>query len=443
MARNSRRAVEKLPEKMELKKHVAVIHSSNKLSLLQRKIANALLFNAYPNLQYKDEHVIHIRTLCELIGYDSNDHKTIKKSLVDLLSTVLQWNLVDGDKLDKEGVWNASSIIADAGIDGAICTYSYSNKMRNLLYRPNLYGRLDMHVLAQFKSGYGLALYENCNRFQDIGQTPWFPLETFRQLMGVEVGKYKQFKDFKTRVLDKAIQEVNQFSSLEIMPQLKRQNRQVQSIQFLIRKGKALTESRVGEQALTLIDRLKCDYALSERQAANVMSHYEEKYILEKIHLIESSPSFINGRIKNVARYLLKALSDDFKPAKPVEPKRVMKKVVESETPSKKVQALKPEEHSDFSRYQNKWLVQTFEASTAGNQKLILKDFEKMLSGVYRNLFLREGLNNILIQDKLCEYFRLKNHPITEGMPSVAAWRASIKASNQKKSLPRTRKRAG
>ena len=35
---------------LELKKHVAVIHSSNKLTLLQRKIANALLFNAYEEL---------------------------------------------------------------------------------------------------------------------------------------------------------------------------------------------------------------------------------------------------------------------------------------------------------------------------------------------------------------------------------------------------------
>ncbi|HEU5281104.1 MAG TPA: replication initiation protein [Gammaproteobacteria bacterium] len=434
MARTSRKTVEKLPEKMELKKHVAVIHSSNKLSLLQRKIANALLFNAYPNLQYKDEHVIHIRTLCELIGYDSNDHKTIKKSLVDLLSTVLQWNLVDGDKLDKEGVWNASSIIADAGIDGAICTYSYSNKMRNLLYRPNLYGRLDMHVLAQFKSGYGLALYENCNRFQDIGQTPWFELETFRQLMGVEVGKYKQFKDFKTRVLDKAIQEVNQFSTLEITPQLKRQNRQVRSIQFLIRKGKALMAPSVGDEAPNLMQRLKTDYGLTDRQTANVISQYEEKYILEKIHLIEASPSFVNGKIKNVARYLLKALSDDFKPAKRPEPKRAEKKLVEVKAKTNKSAALKPEEHSDFSRFQNKWLVQTFEASSAANQKLILKDFEKMLSGVYRNLFLREGLSNILIKDKLCEYLRLKDHSMTQDMPSVQAWR---------KTLTSTRKRTG
>ena len=32
---------------LELKKHVAVIHSNSKISLLQRKISNALLFHAY------------------------------------------------------------------------------------------------------------------------------------------------------------------------------------------------------------------------------------------------------------------------------------------------------------------------------------------------------------------------------------------------------------
>jgi hypothetical protein len=147
---------------LELKKHVAAIHSSNKLSLVQRKIANALLFNAYDELLAKEEHQINVRTLCNLIGYDSNDYKTIKKALINLLSTVIEWNLVDGSRLDAEGIWNASSIIADASIDGAVCTYSYSNKMKKLLYSPELYGRLNMVVQAKFQSTYGLALYENC-----------------------------------------------------------------------------------------------------------------------------------------------------------------------------------------------------------------------------------------------------------------------------------------
>ena len=87
---------------LELKKHVATIHSSNTLSLLQRKIANALLYNAYNDLFIKEEYQIHIGSLCKLIGYDSNDHKLIKKALVNLLSTVIEWNLVDGNKVDTE-----------------------------------------------------------------------------------------------------------------------------------------------------------------------------------------------------------------------------------------------------------------------------------------------------------------------------------------------------
>src|SRR3990167_41932 len=137
---------------LELKKHVAVIHSNNKLTLLQRKIANALLYNAYPNLLKYDEHVIHITNLCQLIGFDSKDFKMIKRELVKLLSTVLEWNLVDGDRLDTDGVWNASAIIADASIDRAVCTYSYSNKMKNLLYRPSVYGKLNMIEQAKFQS---------------------------------------------------------------------------------------------------------------------------------------------------------------------------------------------------------------------------------------------------------------------------------------------------
>lgn len=419
MARTNELTSEKLPEKMELKKHVAVIHSSNKLSLLQRKIANALLFNAYPNLQYQDEHVIHIAKLCEIIGYDSNDHKTIKCSLVGLLSTVLQWNLVDGDRLDKDGAWNASSIIADAGINGAICTYSYSNKMRKLLYRPNLYGRLDMNVQAKFKSGYGLALYENCNRFQDIGQTPWFDIEKFRQLMGVETGKYKQFKDFKTRVLDKAVQEVNQYSSFHIEPQLRRQNRQVTAIQFVIKKSREETPLLEKADKSGLPERMMRDFGLSARQVDNAFQKYDEKYIVEKMDLIESSPSYVNGRIKNVARYLMKALSEDYQPAKRPVSKKVEPKV--QKKPATK--AIDLDELTALIRYQDKLIMKRFQALKDTEKSKLLKDFEKILPGVYRSVYGREGLGNVLLQDKLCEYLRVKQHDVVQTLPTAAEWK--------------------
>ncbi len=426
----------KEPKKaVELKKHVAVIHSGNKLSLLQRKIANALLFNAYQDLMVKEEHEIHIATLCQLIGYDSKDYKTIKQSLVKLLSTVLEWNLVDGDRVDAEGVWSASSIIADASIKGPICTYSYSNKMRKLLHRPAIYGRLDMMVQAKFQSSYGLALYENCNRFQDIGQSPWFDLDKFRKLMGVDDSKYKVFRDFKSRVLDKAVEEVNAYSSITVEPQLRRANQKVIAIQFLIKKAntqKVITDEK---SKSVLLEVLQLQFGLSKRQIAEVCTQYKDAYIREKINIIESSASFQTGKINNLAKYLLTALKEDYQAPKagkeiviehekrPARKSRKKSNVLDFSDPESKAAH---ELENDYARYQHKALLAVVNDMTAIEKTKITADFEKYLTkssrGIYNNLYFRDGLAHPLIQDQLVAYLRRNKPDIVAKVTSYDDW---------------------
>jgi plasmid replication initiation protein len=411
---------------LELKKHVAAIHSSNKLSLVQRKIANALLFNAYDELLAKDEHQIHIRTLCNLIGYDSNDYKTIKKALVNLLSTVIEWNLVDGNKLDKEGVWNASSIIADASIDGAVCTYSYSNKMKKLLYTPELYGRLNMVVQAKFQSSYGLALYENCVRYQNIEQTPWFDIPQFRKLMGIEDGKYTIFRDFKRRVLDKAIEEVNKYSSLFVSPKVQKQGRQVVSIQFVIKHAKELSvaSSDATDDSVPLSQQLREHFSFSKNQIEDTMSNYDERYILEKISIVESSPSFVKGKINNVAKYLLSALEEDYQPAKSSKD-RLRTKQSDVVKPEKIENSKKRDERKlgEYRRYQEKQIVERFNKQSAAVKKKALKEFEQHLGkSLYLDIYLRDGLANVLVLDQLCEFIRMSKPKLIEDLLTFAAF---------------------
>lgn len=387
---------------LELKKHVAAIHSGNKLSLLQRKIANALLFNAYESMFDKEEHEIHIPSLCKLIGYDSNDHKTIKKTLVDLLSTVIEWNLVDGKKIDSEGVWNASSMIADASIEGAICTYSYSNKMKKLLHRPELYGRLNMYVQAKFQSTYGLALYENCIRYQNIAQTPWLEILKFRKLMGIEEGKYKIFRDFKSRVLNKAIEEVNKFSPIFISPQFQKKGRQVTGIQFTIKNNdqKNISDINYSDSKLPLSTILKSKFGLSKTQIENILSAHDEDYILEKISIVESSPSFIKGTIKNLAKYLLSALKDDYQQTKTT--KLIVDKV--DTNCQKIIEGAKQEEDN---RSMDKKIIKKFEKIPGSKKTAIVKEFEKYIrKGLYYSIYQRDGMSNVLVQDQLCRYIR-------------------------------------
>ena len=303
-----------------LYKHIATIHKSNNLTLLQNKISNVLYFNAYKDLKTHGVHKISIGELCKQLSYKSHNDYEIKKALKGLISAVVEWNLFSDDKLESED-WTASTMLASAKIKkGGICEYSYSFHMRELLSDPVLYGVINMVYQANFRSKYGLALYENCARFVNIGQTGWLDIDFFRELMGVPKSNYQIFRDFKRRVLDVAVNEVNAYSNLNIEPLLKKTGRKVTSIKFKIsrrekKKRIALSDNddtknfnHTPSEDKELASILRRDFLFTERQTKKCFSQYSEEYIREKINYVNSNKTKIN----NISAYLLSALKNDY-----------------------------------------------------------------------------------------------------------------------------------
>jgi len=389
--------------KGELKKHVAMVHCANKLTLVQRKIANALLYNAFDDIATKDRHEIPIRHLCSLIGYDSHDYKLVKKALVALISTVLEWNLLDGEKLEESGVWNASAIIADASIQGPICSYSYSHKMRQLLSRPEIYARLNMGIQAKFKSSYGLALYENCVRYQKVHRTPWLELDMLRKLMGVTDNKYPRYKNFKQRVIDTALNEVNLYSNLNVSMQEQRVSRRVSAVQFSIH-DKVTPQKNLTQQPIqnNFAAELTRTFGLTESQALSAMKEFSEDYIGEKIKLVKNSKSYIEGKINHLGPYLLKALKEDFQPeknyAKEGRGGRCRNDGVTSEPTM-----------AELIAKENQRLMDIYLAMNKTQQTTLCNDFAQGLGkSPYRKLYEESQLDNVLVRDQLCIFLRAK-----------------------------------
>ncbi len=195
----------------DLKKHIAAIHIENRLSLLERKMANVLLLNAYPNLLTQETHRIRIKDLASMLGFASNDRGCLKESLVNLMSTVLSWNLLDAK--GNEIVWRARPMIMSADLERGWCIYAYHPDLRLKLFNPEIYARINLSIQKKFTSGYALALYENCARFRKVGSTGWLPLELFRKLLGVEDNAYYgDFRRLNSKVIKPAVQQVNKTS---------------------------------------------------------------------------------------------------------------------------------------------------------------------------------------------------------------------------------------
>lgn len=407
-------AVKKEREKRnyELKKHVNAIHCSNNLSLVQRKLFNALLFNAYPDLPYKQQFEVRGKQLSELIGYNSKDVAKLKSALLGLITTAIEWNVIDCNT-GQEKKWRASSILASAELSQGRCLYEYSQVMKELLYQPEMYGRLNIELVAKFKSSYGLALYENCIRYQGLPQTPWFSIEIFRKLMGVFDGKYAAFKDFKKRVIDIAVAEINAISPVLVTPEVERVNQKVTQIRFKLK-------NRVGEQAASVLsgtvnaelkDILSKTFGLSDAIIAEVISQYEEAYIREKLEVIIQSPAFLSGKIRGLAGYFINALKKDYQPSKS------SKAVVDSLKKAQEVEAQEKQkkEESRAERY-NKYISNRVEAYLASldakQHEALIDQFEIHMrdqSNVFQRWYRQSGFEHAAVKACFKQFIKDSN----------------------------------
>jgi hypothetical protein len=219
------------PPPSELKKHVATVHVSGELSLLERKIVNVLLLNAFDDLLTKKRHTLPVGILCTMLGFDSKNHDALKRALLKVMSTPISFDLLhDGGKTD----WEASPLIAYASIKNGLCSYEYSDWLAGKLANPDIYTLININVQRQFSGGYALALYENCLRFKRTGSTGWISVETWRRLLGADASMYDEFKHFSAEVIKKAVREINQVSNIIVTPEYKREARRVVQIRFLV-----------------------------------------------------------------------------------------------------------------------------------------------------------------------------------------------------------------
>lgn len=214
-----------------LKKHAAAIHCSGELSLVERKLSNILLLNAYDDLLNKDIHTIPTKHLFTMMGWgESNNVDGLKVTLKSLMSTIIEFNLMG----DGGEVWQAMTLLSSATLAEGECRYSYAKDLAVKFYKPEIFAVINIAIQKQFKSNYALTLYENCVRFIKVGSTGWWDLATFRKIMGAKSDTYDEFKRLSSFVIKKAMDEINSVSDIRLMVDYKRENRKIVALRFLI-----------------------------------------------------------------------------------------------------------------------------------------------------------------------------------------------------------------
>lgn len=308
-----------LDKQPDLVKHTATIHIPNSLSLVERKVSNVLLRNAYNSLLTQQVHEISISELSESIGWEEgNADEKIKNALKKLVKLHVSLNVIGKDNRNS---WGITTLLAQAVIENGKCSYAYSPLMQKLLYNPNVYARLNLSIQTQFRSKHSIALWEffveilcSSKAKEAVSE---ITLEKFKELLAV-TEEYEDFKKLNQKVIKLAVEEINLKSDILAHVTYIKDVRKVRSLLFSVRykdqthpflpliKNNTDPLSQERDQ----LERLEREFKVPNRTAKRLIKTYScEEIESDLLAVMESMKS---GNIKNITAFTIKAIEEHY-----------------------------------------------------------------------------------------------------------------------------------
>lgn len=146
---------------------IAIRPKRGKLTLLSRRIYNALLYHAQRAGVEQPAYTIN---LSELIGdarFTSNNTELLKTHIRDMQATTIEWHTSIGEQRQ----WTSTQLLGTVHIHergrGVPCTitWSYPEAIRERLVKPAHYTKVFLEISAQMRTYAASVLYELGNRY--------------------------------------------------------------------------------------------------------------------------------------------------------------------------------------------------------------------------------------------------------------------------------------
>lgn len=92
--------------------------------------------------------------------------------------------------------------------------------------------------VAQLTSKYAIRLYEFLIAWRDVGKTPVISLSEFREKLGLDINEYQKMVNFKSRVLEPAIKQINELTDIHVKYEQYKTGRSISGLSFTFKHKK-------------------------------------------------------------------------------------------------------------------------------------------------------------------------------------------------------------
>jgi plasmid replication initiation protein len=309
-----------------LLKHTATVHSSSRLTMVQKKIFNLFIYKAFPTIQDDKYHTFKVSDLMHSLNWSEDSHVNdrLKDALAGLTRENVKWNILEKDRKNK---WVSSACLADVSIKNGIIEYSFGKFLREVLHNPNIYAKIDLDVQSTLESRDSLIIWEFAveelsSKKTTSTITPWIEWEKMCSITSGEGSAYaKTYSLYKSKVLNKAIMEINTKTDLKVKMIEQKEGRKVKRIAFqVVRFNKedadiTSLQNNTGVLDRDIILKNQLEYIIgSPEKAKELWLKYSDDTLKGAIGYYKETLVNPEHVIKNPVAFFKKALEEGWHP---------------------------------------------------------------------------------------------------------------------------------
>nr|WP_181718408.1 replication initiation protein RepM [Psychrobacter sp.]QJS05081.1 replication protein, Rep3 superfamily [Psychrobacter sp.] len=139
----------------------------------------------------------------------------------------------DGNKVKTRWVSQVKYLKGQGAIE-IIFTPAVVNEISRINGIENFFTKYTLNHIAALDSAYSVRLYELLSQWCEAKKTPILELQTFRGQLGLGVTDYTRMSDFKRRILDATVKEVNEKTDIKVSYEQVKEGRTIVGFKFKV-----------------------------------------------------------------------------------------------------------------------------------------------------------------------------------------------------------------
>ena len=269
----------------------ALIDASFNLTLVEQRLMLLAIVEAREIQDLTPDTPIEIKASSYREQYNTDSSEAYKQ-LAEATKQLFNRQFSYVDKYKGEDAITVSRWLNEATYinnKGTVVIYLNRNVISMISRLEANFTKYLLNQVSDFKSQYSIRLFELLIKYKAIGNSEKYSIDDLRSKLGIGVNEYKVLADFKKRVLDLAVKEINEKADIQIKYDQFKEGRKISHILFKI--GKKLAKKKKDskdqntvdmftglsiKQCLMFGDKLSRDIAFQNHYKANVGENIED-----------------------------------------------------------------------------------------------------------------------------------------------------------------------